>query len=64
MTQLEKEATMHRDPTRPNMITVVAREGAKYSLHKNIFISRPGGLDWKEPPDQLADGSEASYNLD
>jgi carboxyl-terminal processing protease len=32
----------------PNFLTVIAREGAKYSTQKTVLVTRPGGLDYKK----------------
>jgi carboxyl-terminal processing protease len=51
---LEFEQSVSLNPG-PNMLSVVAREGTKFSTHVLYVISRPGGLDWKkaeEYPDE------------
>ncbi len=48
----------------PNFITVMAREGDKYSVTKSLVVTRPGGLDWKDEKEKLADGSDPSLILE
>jgi len=50
---LTLEVPIQLDPG-PNVLTIIAREGVRYSVQKSVIVTRPGGLDWKkkekEPP--------------
>ena len=47
----------------PNFITVIAREGYKFSSQLTRVITRPGGLDFKEDKKSLTEG-DASLVLE
>jgi len=48
----------------PNLVSVIAREGNKYSSQSMLLLTRPGGLDYDEEELKLADGKDASLILE
>ncbi|HUU00682.1 MAG TPA: MXAN_5808 family serine peptidase [Myxococcota bacterium] len=48
----------------PNVLTVMAREGPRFSIQKTLIITRPGGLDWKEDKTKVADGRGGALILE
>jgi hypothetical protein len=61
--ELKLNVPIKLDPG-PNAITVVAREGPKYSVQHTLVITRPGGLDWKKDDAELADGRDTSLIME
>jgi carboxyl-terminal processing protease len=48
----------------PNVLTVMAREGPRFSIQKTMIVTRPGGLDWKEDKTKVADGHAGALILE
>ncbi len=48
----------------PNVISIIAREGKTFSNSHTVVVTVPGGLDWKEEDQTLADKSQPKTDMD
>jgi len=61
--RLRLEVPVKLDPG-PNLISIMAREGARYAAQKSLVITRPGGLDWDQDDAQLVGDGRPSLILE